>query len=82
MIPRIKSFNTLPDYILRVEFDDGKIVLYSVKEDIDQIKQFEDLKAIDGLFEKASLDESRTCVSWSDMIDLPSDTIYEYGVRQ
>lgn len=26
------------------------------------------------------IDKSRTCVYWNDRIDLPSDTLYEYGV--
>ena len=28
---------------------------------------------------QVQLDESRTCVFWSEDIDLPSDTLYEYG---
>jgi len=32
-----------------------------------------------GLWKQFSLDESRTCVYWNDRIDLPSDSIYEYG---
>lgn len=35
--------------------------------------------AIRGLFEQAKLDESRTDVSWTKDIDLPSDMLYEYG---
>lgn len=27
------------------------------------------------------LDTSRTCVYWYDEIDLPSDSIYEYGIN-
>ena len=48
-----------------------------VLEGIEQILQFEDLRAINGLFEQVQINESRTGVSWSDMIDLPSDAIYE-----
>ena len=33
MIPRIKSVKAMDDYILYVIFDDGKSVLYDVKED-------------------------------------------------
>ena len=49
----------------------------NVLEGIEQILQFEDLRAINGLFEQVQINESRTGVSWSDMIDLPSDAIYE-----
>lgn len=69
----------MPNYLLGVQFDDGKIVLYDVKEDIDSIESYKDLAAIHGLFDQVELDQSRTCVFWNDRIDLPSDTIYEYG---
>ena len=70
----------MPDYKLKVLFDDGKTVIYNVKEDIDTIESYKDLANVQGLFEQVQLDESRTCVYWNDRIDLPSDTIYEYGI--
>lgn len=79
MIPRIRDVTPMPDFCLRVVFDDGKTVLYDVKEDMEQIKSYRDLSSICGLFNQVQLDESRTCVFWNDRIDLPSDTIYEYG---
>lgn len=79
MIPRIKSVIPLENYILHVIFDDGKVVLYDVKDDIQTIPSYEDLRTIPGLFQQVKLDESRTCIFWNDLIDLPSDTIYEYG---
>lgn len=79
MIPRIKEIKPLDNYMLYVVFDDGKSCLYDVKEDIDTIEQYQDLELINGLFNQVQLDESRTCVFWNDSIDLPSDTIYEYG---
>lgn len=82
MIPRIKALTPLPDFCLHVVFDDGKSVLYDVKEDIEQIESYRDLYSINGLFNQVQLDQSRTCVFWNDWIDLPSDTIYEYGKVQ
>ena len=79
MLPRIKSVNDRNDYKLEVLFDDGKRVLYDVKEDINQIPDFKDLIAIDGLWKQFALDESRTCIYWNDRIDLASDSVYEYG---
>jgi len=79
MIPRIKEVKTLDNYILNVTFDDGKRVLYDVKEDIKTIPQFKDFTSIYKLFEQVRLDESRTVVYWNENLDLPSDTIYEYG---
>lgn len=80
MIPRIKSYQPLKDFQLLVSFDDGKRVRYDVAEDIATLPAFRDLKTEHGLFENAQLDTSRTCIYWSDQIDLPSDAIYEYGV--
>lgn len=78
MIQRIRSVEPLPDYLLRVEFDDRKRVLYDVKEDM-QLPGYELLQEVTGLFAQVQLDKSRTCVFWNDEIDLPSDIIYEYG---
>lgn len=69
----------MDDYILHVIFDDGKSVLYDVKEDIEEIESYKDLMTIHGLFDQVKLDSSRTVVFWNDHIDLPSDAIYEYG---
>ena len=80
MIPRIKMVEPMPDYELKVLFDDGKTVIYNVKEDIETIESYKDLATVQGLFEQVQLDESRTCIYWNDQIDLPSDTIYEYGI--
>lgn len=79
MFPRIKELKPLNNYTLYVVFDDDKKVYYDVKEDIRTLKSYEDLENIYGLFMQAKLDQSRTCVYWTDYIDLASDTIYEYG---
>ena len=79
MIPRIREVKPMSDYCLHISFDDGKTVVYDVKEDMEQIESYRDLMSIHGLFEQVRLDESRTCVYWNEDIDLPSDTLYEYG---
>ena len=78
-LPRIKTFRVLPDYRLDILFDDGRHVTYDVAEDIEQIADFQPLRYTCGLWQQAQLDRSRTCVYWNDRIDLPSDTLYEYG---
>ena len=80
MIPRIKSVQPLKGFLLHVVFDDGKDCIYNVNDDIDTIKEYQDLKTICGLFEQVQLDESRTCVFCNDFIDLPSDAIYEHAL--
>jgi hypothetical protein len=81
MIPRIKSVKPQDNYKLLIQFDGGETVLYNVLEDIDVIDDFGPLKTERGLFENVQLDESRTCIYWSDRIDLPSDTLLEYGEK-
>jgi hypothetical protein len=79
MIPRIKDIQTLDDFILLVEFDDGKKVKYDVKDDIRTLDDFKVLESEYGLFQNVQLDSSRTYIYWTDRVDLPSDTILEYG---
>ncbi len=80
MIPRIKSIEPRADYKLLVNFDEGRRVVYDVAEDIRNVEAFRELEKLPGLFYNARLDSSRTCVIWNERVDLPSDTIYEYGV--
>ena len=81
MIPRIKSVEPRADYKLYIVFDGGEKVIYDVAEDIAQIPDFSVLRTEYGLFDNLQLDESRTCIYWSDRVDLPSDTLLEYGKR-
>ncbi len=76
--PRIINVNALQDYCLRISFDDGRTVIYDMKEDIATLPGYDEL--LHGLFPYFEVDKSRTCISWSERIDLPSDTLYEYGV--
>lgn len=79
-LPRIKSVSPMDGYLLSVLFDDGRKVVYDVGEDIENISAFNDLKTVKGLWAQVQVDKSRTVVYWNDWIDLPSDTLYEYGL--
>ena len=46
MLPRIKEVRPMPDYCLRIVFDDGRKVLYDVKDDMEQIESYQDLATI------------------------------------
>ena len=81
MIPRISRVEPQSDYKLFVVFDSGEKVIYDVSDDISHISDFMILKTEQGLFKNVQLDESRTCVFWSDRVDLPSDTLLEYGQK-
>ena len=78
MIRRVQSVLPLSDYCLEVLFDDGRRVLYDMKEDM-TLPGYEVLERVKGLFAQVRLDESRTCVYWNHEIDLPSDILYDYG---
>ena len=71
MFPRIKKVDVKDDLVLLVTFDDGTRVLYDLKDDVKAIRDFKPLQT--------EIDQSRTCIYWSDRIDLASDTILEYG---
>ena len=79
MIRRIVSIQPMTDFCLSVLFDNGRRVLYDVKDDMRSIPSYRALRDVAGLFPQVQLDKSRTCVFWNENIDLPSDTIYEYG---
>ena len=81
MIPRIKEVVPQEDYKLLITFDSGEKVLYDVAEDIEDISEFSVLKTEYGLFKHFQLDESRTVIYWNDWVDLPSDTLLEYGSK-
>jgi hypothetical protein len=81
MIPRIKKIVAEDDLKLLVTFDNDEQVLYDMRDDINNISDFRPLETEIGLFKNFQLDPSRTCVYWSDRIDLPSDTILEYGKK-
>lgn len=81
MIPRIADIQALDSFILQVRFDDGCMVHYDLKEDIATIPIFRSLQSERGLYQNFQLDSSRTCVTWNEDIDLPSDCLYEYGKR-
>ena len=78
-LPRIKTVVPMDGFQLSVQFDDGRRVVYNVSEDIEAMEEFGDLRTVEGLWPQVHLDKSRTVVYWNDWIDLPSDTIYEYG---
>ena len=55
-LPRISSVEALPDYRLSVVFDNGKAVVYDVREDMEQIEEFRLLKQVPHLWEQMKVD--------------------------
>ena len=80
-MPRIDSVEIYKGYQLLIRFKNGECVIYDVGDDIETIDDFRVLKTEPHLFENLQIDESRTCIYWNDRVDLPSDTLLEYGKR-
>ena len=55
MILIIRMVEPMPDYKLKVLFDDGKTVIYDVKEDIETIEIYKNLQPCTVCFSKFSL---------------------------
>ena len=68
-------------FVLDVVFETSASVFYDLHDDMNTLPVYVGLEKIEGLYKNVRLDESRTCVYWDEQIDLPSDTIYEYGKR-
>ena len=81
MIPRIKEVVPQEDFKLMITIDSGEKVIYNVEDDIEDVAEFSVLKTEYGLFKNFQLDESRTVIYWNDWVDLPSDTLLEYGSK-
>lgn len=81
MIPRIKEVVPQEDFKLMITIDSGEKVIYNVEDDIEDLAEFSVLKTEYGLFKNFEFDESRTVIYWNDWVDLPSDTLLEYGSK-
>ena len=79
MLIRIKELHVLPDYCLQIRFEDGKEVIYDMKEDATMLPTYAPLLVEEGLFDSVTVDPSRTSIVWNKAIDLPSDILYDYG---
>ena len=79
MFNRVKTVQPLPNFTLLVDFMTGEKRQYDVAPLFDKWEAFKSLRSTQGLFEQVKVDAGGYGISWNDEIDLPSDTIYEYG---
>ena len=77
MMPKINKATLIGDFKINVSFDDGKVVVYDLMSDIEGTPHFHLLKEQNGLLEQMKVERYRIC--WNDLVDLPSDILYEYG---
>ena len=78
MFHKVKNVAPLNNYLLSVSFVEGITKLYDVKPLFKKWDVFNKLKN-NNLFYDVQVDQGGFGISWNDEIDLPSDTIYEYG---
>ena len=79
MFHKIRSVTPLPGSALLIHFADGCARRYEMATLMDQMQAFSPLRDTPGLFEQVRVDPGGYGISWNDEIDLPSDTLYEYG---
>lgn len=77
---KVKDVKALDNYILYVDFEDGKSKTYDMKQLIDRIKDFEPLLYVNGLFKEVKVDVGGYGISWNDYIDLSCNELYNNGV--
>ena len=80
MFHYIKDVLPMTDHILWVRFVDGKEKQYDMKPLLSEIKAFQPLAYVDGLFEQVKVDKGGYGISWNDDIDLSSDELYTNGI--
>lgn len=62
---RAVKVKSLPNYIIKVWYEDGKVFVYDVLQDIKQIKAFRHLSDIEA-FQKVYLQYNGYSIAWGD----------------
>lgn len=73
MKPKAIEVKPLPDYMLEIEFEDGKKGIFDVKPYLEFV-QFKDLRNIE-LFNTVKI--SGLSISWDNGVDVCPDELYE-----
>ncbi len=79
MFHKVKSVNTLPDYMLSVQFSEGVTKVYDTKLLFEKWPAFDKLRTEPGYFDKVSVDVGGYGIIWDDYLDLSCDELYENG---
>ena len=79
MTPKIKSVEPLPDRVLLVSFDDGRLVRFEPTEYLAGYAGYDVFSVAPGLFNLVKIDRARQHVYWTDVVSLPGSLIYTEG---
>ncbi len=79
---RIKKFEYVDNYKLRILFSDGKTKLVDLEDKVKRAKGiFSPLKKVD-YFKKVSLDECHLSICWPNGADICPDVLYTMGIEE
>lgn len=81
MFHKISRISTLPEYLLKVQFDEGVTKIYDVSVLFDRLPEFQALKDPE-ILNKVTVDTGGYGVIWNDDLDPSSDELWEYGILQ
>lgn len=73
---KFKKIDVLPDHVLRIYLDDGTIIDFDVKPEIDRIPCYQPLRDVE-LFKTVQCKNQR--IFWNDRFDFHLDQIMERG---
>ena len=79
MFNKVKSVQSLPDYHLLVQFENGKKKMYNVQPLLNKWDVFKGLSNVQGLFEQVKVDAGGYGISWNDDIDLSCNELWNNG---
>lgn len=81
MFYKVKKVEALEDMILKIEFIDGAIKFYDVKQLMNKWKIFELLKDKE-LFDTVKVDQGGYGISWNDDIDIGCNELWKNGISK
>jgi len=81
MFHKVKAVNTLPDFLLSVQFAEGVTKLYDVKPLFEKWTIFQWLKRHPECFPDVAVSVGGYGIIWNDDLDLSCDELYENGVE-
>lgn len=80
MFNKIKSVQTLEDYMLLITFENGVQKYYDIKPLCQKWKIFKDLIITPNLFKNVQVDTGGYGIYWNDDIDLSCNELWENGI--
>ncbi|MEG9430528.1 MAG: DUF2442 domain-containing protein [Christensenellaceae bacterium] len=76
---RIVFIEPLPNYVLKVGFDNGLFKTFDLKSYMLENNRFQALLNSEQLYKQVKIDVGGYGISWNDKLDLSADGLYEHG---